>query len=264
MGKFDGYLICSDVDGTFSVNTVPLQKNIDAVQYFTGNGGRFSIATGRTAAYLKNTEIFKCINAPACICNGSIVYDYSAEKVLRECKEDFLLSEFLDATAPFYKKLEGLYVYYTHDTVQAKNMAGSQFDQRSLQSSPIKVVCTFSKADSAKEFKAHCLEHPTFKNTYISNSWDTGVEFNNINATKGSAVDFIKDYLPHIHTSFAIGDYENDIPMIKAADIGVCVGDGIPEAKKEADIITCNACLGAVAHLIEILENKLTNPDSGF
>ena len=50
MKIFSGYLICSDVDGTFSVNTVTVKNNIEAVKYFTQNGGRFTIATGRTAA----------------------------------------------------------------------------------------------------------------------------------------------------------------------------------------------------------------------
>ena len=53
MSIFSGYLICSDVNGTISHNTITVQKNIDAIKYFTQNGGRFTIATGRTAAYLK-------------------------------------------------------------------------------------------------------------------------------------------------------------------------------------------------------------------
>ena len=96
-----------------------------------------------------------------------------------------------------------------------------------------------------------------FKNTYISNSWDTGVEFNSNEGTKGSAIKFIKDYLGDIHTSIAIGDYENDIPMLKAADIAVCVGDGIEDVKREADLIVKNASEGAVADLIRKLEEKV-------
>ncbi len=257
MGKFDGYLICSDVDGTFSVNTVTVKENIEAAKYFTQNGGRFSIATGRTAAYLKRLDFFDCINAPACICNGSVVYDYEKDKILRIKHQDFTLGEFFAALGDLYKSLMGLYVYYTPKTVQAPDMVGKEFTKDELCACPIKIVCTFDDEKKADIFKSYCESHRLFKTTYISKSWDTGVEFNPKDGTKGSAISFIKDYLGDIHTSVAIGDYENDIPMLKAADLAACVGDGIDEAKKEADIIVKNAKDGAVSHLIEILEARL-------
>ena len=257
MGKFDGYLICSDIDGTFSVNTVSVKENIEAAKYFTANGGRFTIATGRTAAYLRNLDFFDCINAPACICNGSAVYDYEKDDVLRQVHEDFTLGEFMSALGDMSKSLMGLYVYYTPKTVQAENMAGKEFTKDKLDSCPIKIVCTFSEIKTADDFKAYCLSHPLFDNTYISKSWDTGVEFNPQGGTKGSAVRFIKNHLDGIHTAIAIGDYENDIPMLEAADVAVSVGDGIPELKRLADIIVRDAKDGAIVHLIEILEEKL-------
>lgn len=259
MGKFDGYLICSDIDGTFSVNTVSVKENIEAAKYFTANGGRFTIATGRTAAYLRKLDFFDCINAPACICNGSAVYDYEKDTVLRQVHEDFTLGGFLSVIGNRAKSLEGLYVYYTPKTVQAQNMANKTFSQEELADFPIKIVCTFDDIKTADDFKAYCLSHPLFDNTYISKSWNTGVEFNSKDGTKGAAVRFIKNHLEGIHTAIAIGDYENDIPMLEAADIAVSVGDAIPEVKKLSDIIVRDARDGAVAHLIEILEERLAS-----
>ena len=65
---------------------------------------------------------------------------------------------------------------------------------------------------------------------------------------------FIKAYLKDIRLSVAIGDQENDIPMIEVADIGVCVESGIIEAKNKADLIVCSAKEGSLADLIIILE----------
>jgi len=257
MGKFTGYLLCSDIDGTFSVNTKPLKENIEAAMYFTKNGGRFTVATGRTAAYFKELEIFKCINAPVCTCNGSVVYDYQKEKVLRIKHENFTLNEFLLYIDDFKDKLEGLYVYYTPKTKQAPNMARGVFKEEELNSKPIKIVCTFDDVKKAEIFKKFCLGLSVFKNTYISNSWDTGVEFNPIEATKGEALKFIKNTLTDVHTSIAIGDYENDIPMLKEADISVSVGDATDDVKKICDIIVKNASEAAVADLINIIERKL-------
>lgn len=36
----------------------------------------------------------------------------------------------------------------------------------------------------------------------------------------------------------AIGDSENDIPMMQEADSGICMGNGTPAAKEAADYIT--------------------------
>ncbi len=262
MGKFDGYLICSDLDGTFSVETVPVRKNIDAVKYFIQNGGRFSFATGRTAQYLRNTEMFPLINAPVCVCNGSAVYDYKTESVLKEGTNNFTLKEFLDAIGTWRNKMEGMYIYYSHKTDQAPNTADFEFPADELSKKPIKVVCAFANPKdikTAEEFKIYCQNHPVFKTTYVSNSWVTGVEFNSIDSTKGSGVKFIKEYMEGIHTVAAIGDYDNDVSMIKAADIGASPVSGIESAKKEADIILCDVKDGAVAHLIEILEAELLN-----
>lgn len=259
MGIFSGFLICSDIDGTFSINTKPVQKNIESVRYFTKNGGKFSMATGRTAAYLKNTEFFDLINAPACICNGSVVYDYEKDKVLFEEKEEFTLEKFLFAIGDKRKLLSGLYVYYTPKTVQAQNTAKNDFSKEELSSYPIKVVCVTDTVEEMETFKSFCLESEAFSNTSISNSWDTGLEFNSKKGTKGNAVKFIKDYLKNIHTSIAIGDQENDLTMIEMADIGVCVEDGVAKAKEKADLIVCKACDGSVADLIRILEERINS-----
>lgn len=48
MKKFEGYLIVSDLDGTFlGKQSRIVERNVEAVRYFTENGGLFTFATGR-------------------------------------------------------------------------------------------------------------------------------------------------------------------------------------------------------------------------
>ena len=47
-----------------------------------------------------------------------------------------------------------------------------------------------------------------------------------------------------------VGDFENDISMIKEADIGYAVGNAADELKAVADRITVNAADGAIAKII--------------
>ena len=48
MGKFDGMLICTDLDGTLLRNDKTIScENIDAIEYFKQEGGYFTFVTGR-------------------------------------------------------------------------------------------------------------------------------------------------------------------------------------------------------------------------
>ena len=83
MGKFDGIFIASDMDGTLLDDTHAIQREtIQALEYFTQNGGYFSLATGRTrpatAAYRK---LLPC-NGPGVYLNGAIICDEALEKVI--------------------------------------------------------------------------------------------------------------------------------------------------------------------------------------
>ena len=85
MGKFDGVLLASDLDGTLlSSDHQPSAENIDAIRYFTQEGGRFTFATGRmvNAAGL----FFTCVplNAPVVVFNGAALYDTKEKKTLYE------------------------------------------------------------------------------------------------------------------------------------------------------------------------------------
>ena len=84
MGKFDGILLASDMDGTLLNDQREIgSATIEALNYFTQNGGRFALATGRTrpatAAY---RPLLPC-NAPGVYLNGAIICDADG-KVLFE------------------------------------------------------------------------------------------------------------------------------------------------------------------------------------
>ena len=90
MGKFDGIFIASDMDGTLLNDERTIgAETIEALEYFTANGGHFSLATGRTrpgtAAYRK---ILPC-NSTGVYLNGAIICDERTEQVVyREGLDD--------------------------------------------------------------------------------------------------------------------------------------------------------------------------------
>lgn len=83
MNKFDGYLILSDMDGTLLGDDREISRqNREAVAYFTRNGGRFAVATGRSKAGMEYFVRDVAINAPCVICNGAVVYDFQKGAVV--------------------------------------------------------------------------------------------------------------------------------------------------------------------------------------
>lgn len=83
MGKFDGIYLFTDVDGTLaSVHDEIPQKNIEAVDYFTKNGGTFSVATGR---YLGDVEFLNVlnINGVSILNNGACIYDFLHKNAIK-------------------------------------------------------------------------------------------------------------------------------------------------------------------------------------
>lgn len=67
------------------------------------------------------------------------------------------------------------------------------------------------------------------------------LEFYNKKAGKGNAlINLCSAVRVHIKNSVAVGDEENDITMIDAAAVGVCMANGRPLVKAHADYITQN------------------------
>ncbi|MBO5454357.1 MAG: HAD-IIB family hydrolase [Clostridia bacterium] len=256
MGKFDGYLICSDLDGTFR-NKIDIEPNLRAVKYFTDNGGKFTFATGRTVSHLEKLNYNHIINAPACICNGAVVYDGTTQKVLREARLEFKVMDFIDVIKRYNGSIQGVSIYNScfEDEYNCREINSISNDIMCLN--PLKIVCVFLTPEETEEFKNFARNEYLFETSYIGRSWSTGVEFNSINATKGCALDFIKSQLDNIHTTIGIGDYENDIPLLSHADIGVAVNNALEIVKSSADIMVKPCEESAVADLISILDSKI-------
>ena len=83
MGKFDGLLLVSDFDDTLydSHHRIP-PRNLDALGRWIGQGGRFTVATGRAHRTFAPYVHLAPINAPVVLSNGSAIYDFQTETML--------------------------------------------------------------------------------------------------------------------------------------------------------------------------------------
>lgn len=83
----------------------------------------------------------------------------------------------------------------------------------------------------------------------VVRSWDIGSEILNCRCTKGSAVRRLANMIGATKL-VCVGDFENDIDMLEAADLGFAVENARDEVKAAADGVLCHACDGAIADLI--------------
>lgn len=83
MGKYSDILLTADFDRTLTArdSTVP-QRNLDAIRYFISEGGTFTVNTGRSLPMYHRFLDQVPVNAPLLLYNGSAAYDTRREKFL--------------------------------------------------------------------------------------------------------------------------------------------------------------------------------------
>lgn len=83
MGKFSGVLLASDFDDTlYHPERKVSEENRRAIRYFTGEGGYFTVATGRAFATFAPHVDEVPVNAPVVLSNGSALYDFQAGRMV--------------------------------------------------------------------------------------------------------------------------------------------------------------------------------------
>ena len=83
MGKFDGILICTDLDGTLYRNDKTIShENREAIDYFKREGGYFTFITGRMPYYSTDAYNYVQPNAPFGCVNGGGVYDGESDRYI--------------------------------------------------------------------------------------------------------------------------------------------------------------------------------------
>lgn len=241
MGIFSGYLILSDLDDTFRGNEHSIREHSKAIRYFTENGGRFSFATGRGASHIQSQAFFSLVNAPGCMFNGSYIYDFPTDTYLRRSYLDFTAGDFADMLTALDVPLSQLHVpTEPFLSVNKDDLAHLPPEIRSFRA--MKLVTVFGSPELAERYLSILSAQPLVSSCYASRSWDVGIEFTPADATKGTALDFIKHHLGDIHTAVGVGNYYNDIPLLQHADIGVAVANAPQEVQRSADLVVpaCN------------------------
>ena len=83
------------------------------------------------------------------------------------------------------------------------------------------------------------------------------LELSNCGVNKGSAVKKLADILGvDMNNTAAIGDYYNDVEMLKTVSHPACCGQAPDDIKSIVEYVTCHCNKGAVADFINYIEKK--------
>ena len=279
MGKFENFIICSDFDGTFhSHNNAAAEKNINAIEYFKQNGGLFTFATGRDLFSFINacSNAGKIANTYAVVANGARLYDFKTKRFIADIPlklHKFLpLMRRLSEVCPFAGirlSFEDCFVLPYHneliriefgDRSYEKHIKIIPFDElEKSQPAIYKCVIVYEAAelDKIKQFLEMLDTASDFK---FSKSYPTGLEVIDSSTDKGKMLIKLKQTVNPAAKTFAIGDYLNDIEMLNAADCAAAPENALPEVKAVAALRTGHCDQGALADLINQIENMRIQP----
>lgn len=253
MNRFDGILICSDIDGTLAFRRDVPAKNLDAIAYFQSRGGRFTVATGRNFRYLHRLPAVK-VNAPIITENGARIFDPELGRTLWEFPLDssVILLEWIDA-----QQVPKVCLGFTDEYVEGVSGSVLEAVLSHKTGELLQVICGwFATEEETMAFRDKARK--TFGMRYeICRSWSHGVEFISPLGGKGNSLRCLKTILaPQVKTVIAVGDFENDAPLLRCADRGFAPANACPETLGEAEAVLCRFEEGAVADLIERLDRE--------
>ena len=254
MGKFDGILLMSDLDGTLCEGGKVSPENCQAISYFQSEGGLFSIGSGRKPDFLLEWVDYFVPNTYSAMLNGSIICDPRGENPIfvQPCDDDVVaVSQKILSLCPHAKSMT--YCGCFEPNLEVK--MGEELDFSRLPKQIFK--CLLQIPDQYSDEYTEVVRCALPDNYISMRSWIRGIEYQKAGTGKGDAIRRLKAELGDAaRLTVAAGNYENDLDMILAADIGYAVGDSIPSLIAAADRVTVPCREHSIAAIIEELERQ--------
>ena len=271
-------LVASDLDGTLlNKNKEITPRLFDALEKLNELGIYFVPSTGRpfgtVPQAIKELPFLKYVITS----NGATIYD-AVEK--RNIIENFLTPEAVDAVIEIAKELPVITEYFiegkayiaknVYDDLTPFDLAESHVTYIKNSRTPVEdfwnemkrnntvlenINLVFNDMDLRRQVWEQLKETGLAS---VTAATGINIEITSIYATKAKALEKLCEVLGFTRENvLAMGDGDNDMPMIEFAGIGVAMENGEEHIKQAADIIAddCND-FGAAKILEQIIESK--------
>lgn len=280
MGLFDGCLLASDIDGTLMVNGAIAPRCVKKIEWFVREGGKFALSTGRSVGAVSAVlEQLPGLIGPSVVANGCMIYDYSSEKILMEktlpeadCSiVEKIYERFPEIGIELHSGMKVLVLHRNQEIADHETYERLDCEPITLEDAKklkwTKGLFASDEPNGLDPVKKFAEKLDTvgshFINTVAMIDGRTRHYYELIpqGISKATALESLHNFIDiKKGCYFAIGDYYNDLEMIRSADVGAVTSDAPDDLKAEADFIAGTAAEGAVAdfidHLSEIVSGR--------
>ncbi len=250
MHDFTGFLIVTDIDGTLYNSERRISpETYEALARYQEAGGLFTVATGRTPREFAPFDR-SVINAPVVVSSGSLILHQETDEplldlpfgndsgeILRAIERDYpcVIGVFSDdsLTRPCWRRGEG----------SIKSLL-TAFD-RPWHKAILEVAAAEDREPLEQELNSRWGDRYVF-----DSAWVRSVEMHR--GDKGTGIAALRRLMgERARIVICVGDHTNDIPMIRAADIGCAVANALEVTKAAADHVTVSNDEHAIRYIIE-------------
>lgn len=286
-------LVAYDLDGTlFNSNMTVSDTNTQAVKNAQNNGIEFLIATGRAPRESRSILKDADLNTGFINLNGALVFNEEGKLIVKHSiptNKAIQIVNFLHDAGFYFEIVTEKQVYSENLEQRITNVAHLMVDLNSLLDfrqavaisagnktiTNMKQVPSFTKLLSDPKIEVmkfiafDSRGHEAFADVkeeiaklgdlVVTSSSSSNIEINAVKAQKGLALlDYAKLKNIKQNEIAAIGDNLNDESMIRAAGVGVAMGNAIPLIKDIAQVTTKNNNEDGVAYILNqfVKENQ--------
>ena len=210
MGKFDGVLLISDLDGTLFYRGTVSPENCEAIKYFQAEGGLFSVASGRAPTWLPKWREQFVPNTWSATFNGSILCDAEGKEFIFEHASDpAIVSKGIEALRAC-PSAEQVFIWGNRPEACIVKQ-GEALDPTQIPSKIYKCLLRVP-TDKSDEY-VQTVRQIMGDRYLVMRSWINGIEFQDRGSGKGDAVRRLKELLgDRAKITVGVGNYENDLP----------------------------------------------------
>ncbi len=269
MGKFDGILICTDLDGTlYKKDKTVSVENREKIEYFKREGGLFTFITGRMPNYSMDAYNAAQPNVPFGCVNGGGVYDAvngnylwthggmlpDVLELVRHIDENFPTVGIQTITFEnTYFSKENIVQEYFRATTGLPNLVRHY---RDVDEPIAKMMFAIAYEDEMTAVANALKSHPLAEKFAFVRSEKHLFEILPKGVDKGLGLRKLTECLGcDMSKTVAVGDFDNDVGMLKAARYGIAVANCSEKARAAADYVTVSNEEHALAQIIHDIEN---------
>ncbi|MBS7262407.1 MAG: HAD-IIB family hydrolase [Eubacteriales bacterium] len=255
MGRFDGVLFVSDIDGTLIDTSQSLPAvNADAIRRFQAEGGLFTVATGRGPEVLDWLSLD--FNAPIICLNGTAVVDPRSPRTAlwqRTTPREALRKAVLYARA----HAESVLDLCAGDLRENRRWKGDfrRLDPDFWRDMTVNKFNVTTTPEAAGRFVRDLSR--LIPECRCELSWNNLLEFLPPEAGKGAALRALAKRIPGLRLIAAAGDYDNDLSLLAEADASFAPANAVPVVRAAAAYPLPDNDHGAVARALERLADLI-------